>query len=136
MFHGVSQHYARADFVFLGEIVDKHELCSLGMEKGTSNTCIGGPSVFLVQPYEAFKNPWDQLGGKNGGNYRRVYLIQENSDCDIYFKVGEKYLIFTVSATVLMHTTSRCHGTTLSGATKVISKLRELKNETDAVEKP
>ena len=134
MFHDISQHLTRADFVFLGEVIDKHDLCSLGMEKGDSHSCIGGPSVFLVEPYEVFKQPWRTLGGKNGGSYRRAYLVQDSNNCDIRFEVGEKYLIFSKFVTFLMHTTSRCHGTTLSGETETISKLRELISEAD--EKP
>ena len=131
MVHDISQLLTGADFVFLGEVMDKQDLCSLGMEKGGSHSCIGGPSVFLVEPYEVFKEPWGHLGGKNDGSYRRAYLVQDGNGCDIRFEVGEKYLIFSKFVTILMHTTSRCHGTTLLGEKETISKLRELISEAD-----
>ena len=136
LYADVSHQFKWADIVFLGEIIDKHELCSLGMEKGTSITCVGGPSVFLVQPYEAFKYPWHYRGGKNGKNHYGVYLIQGGSNCDFHFEVGEKYLVFGKIATIGMYVTNSCSGTTTSDVVKTINELRVLKSANDKIEKP
>jgi len=69
------------------------------------------------------------------GELRRpVYVISGASNCDVSFRVGERYLVFGNGVTSGVFSTSMCAGTeTVPQALEKLKRLRVLKKAYDQI---
>jgi hypothetical protein len=139
----LSDQYVDSEAVFVGKVINQVDLCELEHPKPQEQSklkreyiCVGGPSVLLVEPTEAFKNQWHRLQD-NAAKFRTVWVLQDGSDCAAYMEVGKSYLIFGKAVNWDMYSTSSCQGTTdAAGAKEIIQKLRKLKTAFEDASRP
>jgi hypothetical protein len=135
--------FSEADVAFLGEVVNTTNLSSLegpaqqiGPNGEITVRYSMGPTVWLIKPYQAFKNPWNRLGNE-ADTYRNIFVIQSGSNCDSLMQVKGKYLIFAKLATGSVYTTSQCAGTIRAAdAESAVQKLHKLSAAIEDAQKP
>jgi hypothetical protein len=131
----VADLYTDADAILLGEVISTADLCKLDKSHAENSLCVG-PGVWVIKPYEVFKQRWDRLGNAKGG-FKNIYVVQDGSNCDSPLKVGGKYLLFAKAATWSVFSTNQCAGTMeAAGATSTLQKLQKLRTAFSEVEKP
>jgi hypothetical protein len=119
----VSFLYLQANRIYLGEVVAVRNLGE--MDKSAKSRF--GPYAYLIKPTEYFKGGPDRSPSKSVG-FSNEYIFESGSECDVFFEVGKKYLVFAKSASWSVFETDQCMGSKHAEySEKAVKELRILK---------